>query len=175
MLLKKLFDQQALFEARIIELSGVQGDHLGSVTGSDLRFLALYVKISELANATKCYKFTGDRVRFDESKVVNRYLEVLQYFLSIGIQHNFNMIEDESIEKQIPRMELAPLILEIFKSVHTLKQLVENEDFFEGLKTYGHLFSLINRLGEFLNITEEQIMATYRKFLPRESQTNQIN
>lgn len=172
MLLKKLFDQQAIFEARIIELSGVQGDNLGSVSGSDLRFLALYVKISELANVTKCYKFTGKPVKFEESKIVSRYLEILQYFLSIGIQHNFNMISDENIEKQIPHMALAPLILEIFKSVQSLKEFVEMDDFFEGLKAYGHLFSLINRLGEFLNITEEQIMETYRKFTPSDAQTN---
>lgn len=163
MLLSQLFENQKALEAQIIAASGIEDEQIGKATGTDLRFLALHVKLSELANLTKCYKYGINLNYMDMQKVSVRYIEVLQYLLSIGIHCEYEHIQPEELPGLMPMgvHELASQFLDLIGAIENLRVLAFSADYFAARVVYARVFALVNRLGETLGITPEVLLNQY--------------
>jgi dimeric dUTPase (all-alpha-NTP-PPase superfamily) len=163
MLFNDLFKVQSILESGIVSVSGITEDSIGSASGSDLRFLALIVKTGEIANLTKCYKFNQNPKDTDRQKLIVRYADVLQFLLSIGNYHNFNIINRETIMNVEKIDEQAPLFLSIHKSIFNLMNCLENDEYMNALHHYIELFAKIMNLGELLGLTEADMFKFYEQ------------
>lgn len=64
--------------------------------------LALQVEVSELANATRCFKHWSNKGPDDKNIMLEEYVDVIHFVLSIGNQLNFKPkeIEDAFFKKR---------------------------------------------------------------------------
>lgn len=64
--------------------------------------LALQVEVSELANETRCFKHWSNKGPSDKNIILEEYVDVLHFFLSLGNQLNFRAkdIEDAYFKKR---------------------------------------------------------------------------
>ncbi|MCK8058007.1 MULTISPECIES: dUTP diphosphatase [unclassified Fusibacter] len=161
MLFSDLFKVQNILESGIATASGITEDAIGSANGSDLRFLALLVKTGEIANLTKCYKFNSKPKEADRNKLIVRYADVLQFLLSIGNYHDFNIINREALQSVERMDEQAPLFLSIHATIHKLMASLKSDDFMSALHHYIELFAKIMNLGELLGLTEDDMFSFY--------------
>lgn len=70
-----------------------ESDHVAFLTQ---RLLALQVEVSELANATRCFKYWSNKQPESRERVLDEYADVMHFFLSIGNTLGFT---PEEIEK----------------------------------------------------------------------------
>ncbi|MGV8982135.1 dUTP diphosphatase [Clostridium sp.] len=59
------------------------------------RLLALSVEVSELANATRSFKYWSDKPSECDERVIDEYADVLHFFLSVGNTLGFTPNEVE--------------------------------------------------------------------------------
>ena len=71
--------------------------------------LALQVEVSELANATRCFKHWSNKGAEDKNVILEEYVDVLHFFLSVGNQLGFKSreIEDAFFKKRQINIERA--------------------------------------------------------------------
>ncbi|NEZ80370.1 hypothetical protein EXM60_14580 [Clostridium botulinum] len=65
------------------------------------RLLALHVEVSELANATRSFKYWSEKEPEAKKRILSEYADVLHFFLSVGHALNFTAeeIEEAYLEK----------------------------------------------------------------------------
>jgi len=97
--IKELLELQKELDTKIIDkynhANGLisdfgQGDFLTE------RLLALQVEVSELANATRCFKYWSEKPAESKERQLDEYADCLHFLLSIGHTLNFTA---EEIEK----------------------------------------------------------------------------
>jgi dimeric dUTPase (all-alpha-NTP-PPase superfamily) len=57
--------------------------------------LALQVEVSELANATRCFKHWSKKGPMDRDTILDEYADIMHFFLSVGNQLEFTPEEVE--------------------------------------------------------------------------------
>ncbi len=63
------------------------------------KYLELHTKISDLADETRCYKYwVGEDIEIDKETLFKKYLDCFGTILSIGIDKNYNSIEEIAIK-----------------------------------------------------------------------------
>lgn len=63
------------------------------------KYLELHTKISHLADETKCYKYWVDEcLTINKEALFEKYLDCFATILSIGIDKNYNSVEEISIK-----------------------------------------------------------------------------
>jgi len=63
------------------------------------KHLELHTKISSLAEETKCYKYwISDDVEINYSKIFQKYLDCFNHIIGIGIDKNYDNIEDITVK-----------------------------------------------------------------------------
>ena len=63
------------------------------------KYLELHTKISHLADETKCYKYwMGEDLEINKEALFEKYLDCFATILSIGIDKNYNSLEEISIK-----------------------------------------------------------------------------
>lgn len=157
MKLTKLFEIQAAFESAIIENTSIKEDALGEENIRDILFLALNVKLGELANLTKCYKYNQVKPNLPKHKLVIRYTDVLRYLLSTGNKHQFNMIQWEDLNHTIETQDAIQIFSKLFDDLTTLKKAVKSDQYVQALNDYIRIFSYFIHLGAILGLTESEI------------------
>lgn len=60
---------------------------------SQRTLLALHVKLGELANATRCFKFWSDKAPQPREIVFNEYIDSLNFILSLGLDKGYTDID----------------------------------------------------------------------------------
>lgn len=163
MLFSDLFRLQAVLESDIIKASGIVEDRIGNASGHDLRILALIVKTAELANLTKCYKFGALKAGLEQKKLALRYLDMMQYVLSIGNNQGFNIIDREALINVAKNDDLPALFLETFGTMYSLNNEINNDDYVAALSAYIKLFAHVMNIGELLGLTEQLIYDYYHQ------------
>lgn len=91
--LKKLYEMQKKLDDYI------QSRKLRKLKEKELltdTLLALQVEVSELANATRCFKHWSKKGPMDRDTILDEYADVMHFFLSVGNQLGFT---SEEIEK----------------------------------------------------------------------------
>lgn len=155
MKLQELFRIQNDMEDKIRVLSGVNEDSLGEENIIHIRFLALQVKIGELTNLTKCYKYNSKIDEISKDKLLFRYLEGMKYLLSIGNKYEFNIINNSSFENVKITDDLVVVLSDIFNHIVYLKKYITKETYVQALNEYIIVFAKYIYLSELLGIEYE--------------------
>ncbi len=167
MQLSQLFKVQEIMENNIKHLSQIDENELGKDNVFDLRFLALQVKVGELANLTKCYKYTRIKEDIPKEKLMFRYIDAMRFFLSIGNQFQFNIIDIDAVSKKTKEDSLVKVFSTIFDDIRDLKYAIKVDNYVDSLNIYIKLFTEFINLGKLLGFTFEEV---YNYYLEQASQ-----
>jgi len=75
------------------EMEIVQHNHIGFLND---RILALFTEVGEFANATKCFKYWSNKPPESKERLLDEYVDILHFYLSIGNTMKFNADEVEA-------------------------------------------------------------------------------
>ena len=166
--LQQLFKIQEIMESNIRENSKIDEDVLGKENIFDLRFLALQVKVGEIANLTKCYKYTKAKEDIPKERLMFRFIEALKYLLSIGNMHDFNIINLDAVNVTSHEKSLIKVFSLIYDETAQLKYTLHRNNYVDSVNSYIRLFSLLMNLGRLLGLTFEEVYDYYVKLGPVE-------
>jgi len=152
----ELFKMQAEMEKKMSKLSGVEENSLGDHNIMNVRFLAIQVKLGELANLTKCYKYKKDINEIPRTKILFRYLEGMRYLLSIGNKYELNIIDDYAFDNIEESEDLIILFTDLYDGLSKLKTMIKNDRFVDGLNLYIFIFAKYIQLARALQISYEE-------------------
>jgi dimeric dUTPase (all-alpha-NTP-PPase superfamily) len=161
--LQQLFKIQEIMENNIRQSSQMDENVLGRENIFDLRFLALQVKVGEIANLTKCYKYTRAKEDIPKEKLMFRYIEALQYLLSIGNMYDFNIINLDAVNSSSREESLIKVFSFIYDDIVELKEVVRRNNYVDSVNCYIRLFSRFMNLGRLLGLTFEEVYDYYMK------------
>ncbi len=161
MKLKQLFTIQKIVEEEIKDMTNIEENALGEENIFDLRFLAFQVKVGELANTTKCYKYLEMSPNIPKEKLIFRYIDAFKFLLSIGNAHNFNIIDEDAISPIEHDDNIIQSFSLVYSEIETLKKLLRNDDFINGLSSYLRLFALYLNVGKILGLTFDEVFDYY--------------
>ncbi|KAB3536090.1 hypothetical protein F8154_04845 [Alkaliphilus pronyensis] len=163
--LNQLFKIQEIIESNIKNSTNIPEDLLGEENIFDLKFLALQVKLGQLANTTKCYKYhKNNSYRIPKEKLVLRYIDVMKFLLSIGNEHNFNIINKEVIDSVEQPEGVIKAFSQIFSDIIRLKSEILAGTYINSLNIYIELFAKYISLGNNLGLTFEEVYDYYLKY-----------
>lgn len=167
--LQELFKVQEIIENNIRKISNMEEDQLGKENIFDLRFLALQVKTSEIANLTKCYKYSKVRENVDRDKLMIRYMDAMKFLLSIGNVHEFNIIDRYAIDKVDREESIIKLLSYIFDDIVGLKYEILQNNYIGALTSYTRLFARYVNLAENLGICFSEVYSYYMEHYVKSS------
>lgn len=163
MKINELFKIQQTLEEKLSLISGMEENALGEHNVLNVRFLAIQVKLGELANLTKCYKYRKNINEIPRKKVLFRYLEGLKYLLSIGNKYQLNMIDDYAFENIKESDDLIILFSELYDGLSTLKDHINKDRFVDALTQYIYVFAKYIQLATPLNISYEEAQSYFNE------------
>lgn len=169
--LQQLFKVHEAMENHIRKVSNIDEDMLGRENVFDLRFLALQVKIGELANLTKCYKYARIKDNLPKEKLMMRYIDAMKFLLSIGNLNNFNIIGFDSITGTKDSSNIIKVFSNIFEYINEVKDLTQRGIYFDSLNSYMKLFAEFIKLADHLGFTIEEVCDSYQKMVCEITQT----
>lgn len=156
MKINELFKIQASIEDQIIGISNIEENALGEGNVLNIRMLALQVKLGELANLTKCYKYSKQQKSIPKSKVLFRYLEGMKYLLSLGNKYQLNIIDDHAINNIQSEDDLIVLFSDLYAGITKLKDSLEKGMYVDSLNQYIFLFAKYIQLANSLDISYDE-------------------
>lgn len=156
MKLQELFKIQKNMEDKISTLSGINENIVGEENIIHLRFLALQIKIGELANLTKCYKYNKTADDVPKNKLLFRYLEGMKYLLSIGNKYQLNIINQDAFDNVVKHDNLILLFSEIYDGLVQLKGYISSDSYVDALNKYIFIFAKYIHLAEALGIEYDE-------------------
>lgn len=163
MRINELFKIQQTLEEKLSLISGMEENALGEENVLRVRFLALQVKLGELANLTKCYKYRKNINEIPRKKVLFRYLEGLKYLLSIGNKYQLNMIDEYAFENIQEADDLITLFSQLYDGLSKLKGHIENDRYVDALSTYIYVFAKYVQLSTPLNVSYDEAKAYFNE------------
>ncbi len=155
--LQKLFELQSRIESDIAQTTTIPEDVMGSNNVEELRFLALHIKLAELANLTKCYKYYYVKPNIPKDKLTLRFVDAFQYLLSIGNRTEYNIITLDALPK-INEKNIIKLFSMVIDQVSQVKKYYFNNNFIQGIHEYTLLFAIILNLAKVLEIEFEEVV-----------------
>lgn len=161
--LNNLFKIQDIMENKIKKMSSISEDSIGEENLFDVKFLALQTKLGELANLTKCYKYSMIDYEIPKEKLIIRYMDTLKFLLSIGNNYNFNIIDNTVIDSINHEESLIKLFSNIFDNISSLKSALKQDNFIDGINLYIKIFSDFVSVGEILGLSFDELYDTYLK------------
>ncbi len=170
--LQQLFKIQEIMENNIRENSKIDEDVLGKENIFDLRFLALQVKVGEMANLTKCYKYTVAKADIPKEKLMFRFVDAMKYVLSIGNMYDFNIINIDAVNSSSKEKSLIKVFSTIYDDIAELKDAVQRNNYVDSVNIYIKLFSRFMNLGRLLGFTFEEVYDYYMQLGPVTLLTN---
>lgn len=159
--LHQLFKIQEIMENNIKRNSMLDEDVLGKENLFDLRFLALQVKVGEIANLTKCYKYTVAREDIPKEKLMFRFVDAMQYVLSIGNMYEFNIINLDAVNSASKEDSLIKVFSYIYDDIAQLRYAAGRDIYIDSLNCYIRLFSRFINLGRLLGFNFEEVYNYY--------------
>lgn len=155
--LQKLFEMQSEIEDNIVNMATIPEDEMGSHNVEELRFLALHIKIAELANLTKCYKYCHIKPNIPKDKLTLRFVDAFQYLLSIGNRSGYNVIRYDALPN-VHEDDIIKLFSMLIDQISLVKKYSFNSNFIQGIHEYTLLFAIALNLAEVLGINFEDVL-----------------
>jgi dimeric dUTPase (all-alpha-NTP-PPase superfamily) len=152
-------------ENHIKTVSNLDEDMLGRENIFDLRFLAFQVKVGELANLTKCYKYAAIKDNLPKERLMIRYIDALKFLLSIGNINNFNIISFESIKGTKDSSSIIKVFSNIFEYINEVRDLSQRGNYIDSLNAYMKLFAEFIKLAEHLGLTMDEVYESYQNMV----------
>ncbi|WP_352418940.1 dUTP diphosphatase [Proteiniborus sp.] len=164
--LDQLFKLQQIMENNIKRISQIDENALGEENVFDLRFLALQVKVGELANLTKCYKYSKTREDISRDKLMIRYIDAMKYLLSIGNENNFSIINIDSVNSVAKEESVIKAFGNIFDDITHLKYNIKHSNYIDAMSRYIKLLGEFLNLGSNLGLSFEEVYNYYLEMAP---------
>jgi len=92
--LEKLYQLQNKLDCYIVGKKDNEIDHNDKKFLND-RILALFTEVGEFANATKCFKYWSNKPPENRIRLLDEYVDILHFYLSIGNTMGFTPQEVE--------------------------------------------------------------------------------
>ena len=146
---KLLLNMQEKLDNRIEEQFVLENEDL-----INNKILALLVEVGELANETKCFKYWSIKDSSEKSVILEEYVDVLHFILSIGLSLNYGPPKNKIDSSQDSRNNLTKSFLELFQVIH-LFQLNKDK------ATYSDIFEKYISLGLLLGFSKIEIEQAY--------------
>ncbi|WP_080874176.1 dUTP diphosphatase [Oceanobacillus timonensis] len=147
-------DWNQLFEMQKQLDTYIENNHdLSEVNLFQEKHLALLVELGELANETRCFKFWSTKPRNSQQVILEEYVDVLHFLMSIGIEKGYMYHREEKDEVQASCTES-----ECFYHVYE-KAIAYRENPTDG--NYQQLFSWSLYLGNRLGFADRDIRQAY--------------
>lgn len=159
--LQKLFEIHEKMENYIRKVSNIEEDSLGRENIFDLRYLALQVKVGELANLTKCYKYARMKENLPKDKLMTRYIDALQFLLSIGNINDFNIIGYDHILGAKDGASIIRVFSNIYECINDVRELARRDNYFDALNAYVRLVEEFVKLADHLGFTMDEVSEKY--------------
>ena len=159
--LNQLFKVQQIVENNIIKTSGIDENVIGKENVFDTKFLALQVKLSEIANLTKCYKYAKTKENIPKDKFIIRYIDAMKFLLSIGNQYEFSIINKEALDSVEKEDNIIKLFSRIFDNIYQLKHSILQENYTSSLYIYIELFARFINLAHLSGLTFKEVYDYY--------------
>jgi dimeric dUTPase (all-alpha-NTP-PPase superfamily) len=163
--LQQLFKVHENLENHIRSVSNLEEDMLGKENIFELRFLALQVKVGELANLTKCYKYARIKDNLPKEKLMTRYIDAFMFLLSIGNLNNFNIISLDSITGTKDSSNIIKVFSNIFEYINEVRDLTQRSVYIDSLNAYMKLFGEFIKLAGHLGFTIEEVFESYQNMV----------
>jgi len=163
--LQELFKIHEAMENHIKTVSNLDEDMLGRENLFDLRFLALQVKIGELANLTKCYKYARMKDNLPKEKLMIRYIDAMKFLLSIGNINDFNIISFDNIKGTRDDSSIIKVFANIFEYINEVRDLSQRGNYIDSLNAYIKLFAEFIKLAGHLGLTMEEVYDCYQNMV----------
>lgn len=105
------------------------------------RLLAFYVELSELANATRCFKFWSFKPSEEKARLLDEYADALHFILSIGI--SLDMCVEE-----VTYFELNDDITSSFLiCINLFNEFILDKTFDKYIEVLSYFLSMMSVLG----------------------------
>lgn len=156
----QIFKMQALMEQHMQRLSGIEEDALGRENIFDIRFIALQVKVAELASTTKCYKYSKTKEEIPREKLLTRLVDAFRLLVSIGNVHGLNMI-NRGILPEPESDNIIRIFSKIYDDITVLKAEIKARDTIASITAYIRLFTLFMSLSHCLGFKFDDICSAY--------------
>ncbi|WP_249870912.1 dUTP diphosphatase [Oceanobacillus saliphilus] len=118
------------------------------------KYLALLVELGELANETRCFKFWSTKPRSEKSIILEEYVDVIHFILSLGLEKGFSY--ETTRDTATAAVTETEQFNEVFEAAATYKNNTTSSN-------YNTLFMKTLQLAEILGFTEEDIQHAYMK------------
>ena len=92
--LEQLYDMQNDLDKYIVEKSNMLIEHNDIYFLKD-RITALFTEVAEFANATRCFKYWSKKPAESKERMLDEYVDILHFYLSIGNTMKFSHDEVE--------------------------------------------------------------------------------
>lgn len=118
----------------------------------DMKILALYVELGELANETRTFKFWSEKKASDKSVIIEEYVDNIHFLMSLGIEKGF---EFEAFTSSAPKdNSLTKHFNHLYEQINVFQKEQTNEAYLE-------LVNLYLQLAKLLGYTRAEIQAAY--------------
>ena len=114
--------------------------------------LALLAELAELANETRCFKFWSEKGPSEKEVILEEYVDSIHFLLSLGIEMNFNTLENWP--KSHKEESLTLLFLHTQSSINQF--LLEPT-----MNQYMDIWSWYGALAEKLGFIHEDVVQAY--------------
>ena len=158
--LSSLYALQSDLDAKIASLHNVSYE-----STKNRRLMALIVEISELANASRCFKYWSNKGSESLERIKDEYADGLHFLLSLGIPLKTN-IYTYNIKKS--DLGLTEQFLNLFKAALALSEHYD-------LDHYQKCMELFLSLAPSLKMSEEDIISSYKNKLEVNYQRQENN
>lgn len=142
----KLFAMQKKLDDYIEENNELEKEDL-----FNKKILALIVELGELANETRSFKFWSKKKETDLLAITEEYIDGVHFILSLGLEKGYTFNGKPSSVKNRTVNEQFLLLYELIISFKNNPSL----------DNYEELFSSYLGLGQLLELTAEEIQASY--------------
>lgn len=142
----KLFAMQKKLDDYIEENNELEKEDL-----LNQKILALIVELGELANETRSFKFWSKKKETDLLAITEEYIDGVHFILSLGLEKGYTFNGKPSSVKNRTVNEQFLLLYELIISFKNNPSL----------DNYEELFSSYLGLGQLLELTAEEIQASY--------------
>lgn len=102
------------------------------------RFLALYVELGELANATRCFKYWSLKKSEPRAVVLDEYADGLHFLLSLAVMLDFSHCSYEGEGFQ-PYFDLTDGFLSVYALYEDLRKNFDKKHWIEAMEGYVRL------------------------------------
>ena len=134
-------DLEELFQAQEqLDLAIAQNHDITYATTRHRRFMACYVEIGELANATRCFKYWSNKGAEEDEIVLDEFADGLHFFLSLGVDIKTSK-RSYNLTKHMDN--LTDQFLEVYHRLDVFRKKQDDVSYIKAFQAFLNLLPLM--------------------------------